>query len=411
MRRAVLAMTHSYPHGYIPIADAWQEACSKLAPPESKPLENATFDDRDAYDAKVRIVERLMRSALADGILPVFVKAKNGETERLIDREKWRAAALVPDNIPEAGTNTGLETDSRPAFLKVSDFQEWIRRTAPIDAVSVADEVEKHAIARQQKSRREFAERAFNKPDWSAYEVISWLAWRDPTLICEIPDHRNLQYFIWYPDQFFDEDSIVEIRDPNPHDTLLLALKTGQLSAIKDGTQLSREYWCGKEMKDLSQVHFWRENILALWPAGQALRSVLEVAYAASTGRWLDPRVEANAIAEASYRGRIKGSKADAADTPAGYDVTSPSNATSAHSSAAVRWASSNADETRCFKWLAKKMQAAPDRPETKVVLWPEAKEHFRGLSERGFNRVWIAAAAESGASKWSFQGRRSKRK
>ena len=72
-------MTHSYPHGYIPIADAWQEACSKLAPPESKPLENATFDDRDAYDAKVRIVERLMRSALADGILPVFVKAKNGK--------------------------------------------------------------------------------------------------------------------------------------------------------------------------------------------------------------------------------------------------------------------------------------------------------------------------------------------
>ena len=139
-------------------------------------------------------------------------------------------------------------------------------------------------------------------------------------------------------------------------------------------------------MKDLSQVHFWRENILALWPAGHALRSALEAAHAASTGRWLDPRVEANAIAEASYRGRIKGAKADAADTPAGYDVTSPSNATSAHSSAAVRWASSNADETRCFKWLLKKMQAAPDHPETKIVLWPEAKLTFR-TSNRLFSR------------------------
>jgi hypothetical protein len=402
VRRAVLAMTHSYPQGYIPIADAWQEACSKLAPPQSKPLDNATFDDHVAYDARVRIVERLMRNALVDGLLPVFVQTKNGETERLTDREQWRAAALVPDtaNIPEPVTTPGPETDGRPALLKVSDFQEWIRRAAPIDAVSVADEVEKDAIASQQKGGREFAERAFNKPDWSAYEAISWLAWRDPTLICEIPDHRNLEYFIWYPDQFFDGDSIVEIRDPNPHDTLLLALKAGRLSAIKDGTQLSRDYWCGKEMRDLSQVHFWRENILALWPAGHALRSALEAAYAASTGRWLD-----------QYRGRIKGSKADAADTPAGYDVTSPSNATSAHSPAAVRWASSNADETRCFKWLVKKMQVAPDRPETKIVLWPEAKEHFRGLSERGFNRVWIAAATESGASKWSFQGRRSKRK
>lgn len=197
-------MTHSDPQGYIPIADAWQEACSKLAPPESKPLDNATFDDCDAHDAKVRIVERLMRSALANGLLPVFVKAKNGETERLTDREQWRAAALVPDmaNIPEPVTNPGPETDSRSALLKISDFQEWIRRTAPIDAVSAVDEVEEHAIARQQKTRREFAERAFNKPDWSAYEVISWPAWRDPTLICEIPDHRNLQYFIWYPDQF-----------------------------------------------------------------------------------------------------------------------------------------------------------------------------------------------------------------
>ena len=151
---------------------------------------------------------------------------------------------------------------------------------------------------------------------------------------------------------------------------------------------------------------------MAVWPAIKDLRSALEVTSEASTGRWLDSRVEANAIAEASlYHRRIEGSKADAADEPAGYDATAPSNAISAHSPAAARWASSNADETRCFKWLVKKMQVAPDRPETKIVLWPEAKEHFRGLSERGFNRVWIAAAAESGASKWSFQGRRSRRK
>jgi hypothetical protein len=142
VRRAVLAMTHSYPQGYIPIADAWQEACSKLAPPQSKPLDNATFDDDVTYDARVRIVERLMRSALVDGLLPVFVQTKNGETERLTDREQWQAAALVPDmaNIPQPVTNPGPETDGRPALLKVSDFQEWIRRAAPIDAVSPRNE-------------------------------------------------------------------------------------------------------------------------------------------------------------------------------------------------------------------------------------------------------------------------------
>jgi hypothetical protein len=432
VRRAVLAMTHSYPQGYIPIADAWQEACSKLAPPESKPLDNATFDD-DAYDAKVRIVERLMRSALADGRLPVFVQTKNGETERLTDREQWRAAALVPDiaNIPEPVTNPGPETDGRPALLKVSDLQEWIRRlrvqdeiltneqpstpkAAPIDAASatslVADEVEKHAIAVQQWWR-EFVERAFNKPDWSQWEVFSWIAWRDPTQICAIQDDSTLRA---YRRHGLDRESSDEPVDDDSDFTLVDALKKGRLAAIRDGAELPREYWFGKAPRDLGpNVYFRREDVLAVWPAVKDLRSDLEAAYEASTGRWLDSRVEANAIAEASlYHRRIEGSKADAADEPAGYDATTtPSHAISAHSPAAARWASSNADETRCFRWLVKKMQAAPDRPETKIVLWPEAKEHFRGLSERGFNRVWIAAAAESGASKWSFQGRRSKRK
>jgi hypothetical protein len=424
-------MTHSYPQGYIPIADAWQEACSKLAPPESKPLDNTTFDDGVAHDAKVRIVERLMRSALADGLLPVFVQAKNGETERLTDREQWRAAALVPEiaNNPEPVTNPGPERDGRPALLKVTDLQEWIRRlrvqdetltneqpstskAAPIDAASAtslaADDGEKHAIAVQQWWR-EFVERTFNRPDWSQWEVFSWIAWRDRTQICAIQDDSTLRA---YRRHGLDRESTDEPVDDKSDFTLVDALKKGRLSAIRDGAELPREYWFGKAPRDLGpKVYFRREDVLAVWPAARDLRSAFEAAYEASTGRRLDSRVEANAIAEAAYHGRIEGAKANAADAPAGCDASTPSNAISAHSPAAARWASSNADETRCFKWLVKKMQAAPDRPETKIVLWPEAKEHFRGLSERGFNRVWIAAAAESGASKWSFQGRRSKRK
>jgi hypothetical protein len=334
-------MTHSYPQGYISIADAWQEACSKLAPPESKPLDNATFDDDVAYDAKVRIVERLMRSALADGLLPVFVQTKNGETERLTDRELWRAAALVPDtaNIPAPVTNPAPETDGRPALLKVSDLQEWIWRlrvqdevltneqpntpkAAPIDAASatslVAEEVEKHAIAVQQWWR-EFVERAFNKPDWSKWEVFSWIAWRDPTLICAIEDDSTLRA---YRRHGLDRESSDEPVDDDSDFTLVDALKKGRLPAIREGAELPREYWFGKAPRDLGpNVYFRREDVLAVRPAAKDLCSALEAAHEASTGRRPDSRVEANTIAEASYHGRIEGSKTDAAAAPAGCDA------------------------------------------------------------------------------------------
>ena len=149
----------------------------------------------------------------------------------------------------------------------------------------------------RQQELYELADRIFNKLDWSAGEVLSWIAWRDPTLICEIPDYRNLQFFIWYPDQYLDGDSAVEARDLNPHDALLLALKMGQLSAIKDGTKLPRDYWCGKDVKDLWQVHFWRENILELWPCDD-LRSEFDTTHESvrCQDKWLDNNAQNDAI-------------------------------------------------------------------------------------------------------------------
>jgi hypothetical protein len=114
--------------------------------------------------------------------------------------------------------------------------------------------------------------------------------------------------------------------------TLVDALKKGRLAAIRDGAELPREYWFGKAPRDLGpNVYFRREDVLAVWPPIKDLRSALEATYEASTGRWLDSRVEANAIVGPSYHGRIEGSKADAANAPAGCDATTPSNAISAH--------------------------------------------------------------------------------
>jgi hypothetical protein len=148
VRRGVLAMAHSCPEGFLPLADAFAQAlsalegCEELARLSGEAIINlnewerkpsaetvAAFLPVDKHDSALRRVERLMRNALADGQLHAFVKARNGRIECLIEREEWREEAFgVPgiDNIPHHITNPGPDTEGQPALLKISNFQEWL---------------------------------------------------------------------------------------------------------------------------------------------------------------------------------------------------------------------------------------------------------------------------------------------
>jgi hypothetical protein len=63
--------------------------------------------------------------------------------------------------------------------------------------------------------------------------------------------------------------------------------------------------------------------------------------------------------------------------------------------------------EFRCRLWLTELMKADPDKPRPKEGLRKEAKSRFPKLGNRGFDRAWAAAVAQSGADRWSAPGRR----
>jgi hypothetical protein len=82
-------------------------------------------------DLLERRVERRMRDALADAELHVFIKTRDHQIERLIEREGWRQEAFgIPrmDDIAEPVMNPGVDTDGQPVLIRIDDFHEWRTR-------------------------------------------------------------------------------------------------------------------------------------------------------------------------------------------------------------------------------------------------------------------------------------------
>lgn len=63
--------------------------------------------------------------------------------------------------------------------------------------------------------------------------------------------------------------------------------------------------------------------------------------------------------------------------------------------------------EYRCRAWLTDLMKTNPYKPRPKQALREEAKKRFPNLGNRGFDRAWAAAVAQSGADRWSAPGPR----
>jgi hypothetical protein len=116
------------------------------------------------------------------------------------------------------------------------------------------------ALAADERSRamwRDYAQREFDKPEWTEWRVYSWLAYRTPSLICKIEKRDDLHVARHY--------STLPMRDATPEMTLLRALQEGKLRAFRDGAVLKRKHWRGKEPEQVRGVFFRRKDVLALW--------------------------------------------------------------------------------------------------------------------------------------------------
>jgi hypothetical protein len=131
-------MAHTCPERYMPLAEAFEEALSVLEHRDSllQLITEAKIEDESDQlfinlDVLGRRVERLMRDALADGLLQTFVRTTNNRIERLVEREEWRQEAFgIPDidSVADPIVSPGVDTDGRPVLVRVDDFRKWLTR-------------------------------------------------------------------------------------------------------------------------------------------------------------------------------------------------------------------------------------------------------------------------------------------
>ena len=158
-------MTHICLKEFIPLADAFEEAvqASRLCIAAIRSIDSAATEpavdkpvaenegsselppgfvlDQTArepnsfekYDQAARQIEMSMREAITDGTLPVFNLTPSGLIVQL-ERDRWRQMSFgVPgfEYVPHHLTSPGPDTGGYIAYLRKSDFYEWLSKCNP----------------------------------------------------------------------------------------------------------------------------------------------------------------------------------------------------------------------------------------------------------------------------------------
>lgn len=108
------------------------------------------------------------------------------------------------------------------------------------------------------------AQSLYEAPVWGLLSTISWIGFRTNGHLTAISSRDSLRGLKIYP-TLAPAPAMVDI---TPDRTLLEAIQTGILQAVKDGELLPSEAWFGKDIWDHGEVYFRREAVLKLWPSG-----------------------------------------------------------------------------------------------------------------------------------------------
>ena len=111
------------------------------------------------------------------------------------------------------------------------------------------------------------AEYEFQNLDWSLGNVLSWIAFRDPLLICKFESRRNLaakRLYDFPRSGPLGRPMVVPLADR----ILLDALKEGPMTAIRAGAEIPSAFWFGKQTLDLKMdLRLRRAEVISRWPA------------------------------------------------------------------------------------------------------------------------------------------------
>jgi hypothetical protein len=230
-------------------------------------------------------LHRALRNALAAGELQGLILGKNGERLTLCSSD-WALRPKDDDNpgflddyvFPGAAYHHGPDTTlgtgkHRRVFIQRTEFDAWLKSkwpnaepqssargaSAPVletthSPLTNRDDIRKDVEKSFAQFRRFESERVIAKPDWSVWNVLSWIAFRDLALLCEIANEDELMQLCEHP----------SLKEAAPEAILLCALARDELQAFRDGEELPDSYWIGKAEVD-RDIWFKKDSVQNRW--------------------------------------------------------------------------------------------------------------------------------------------------
>jgi len=218
----------------------------------------ALWDLRASPQILTRIF-RLPHSALVD------------QTCSLLNLEDEPFRRVVSGEVPPSyGIIVGLAA-SHDGKLQ-SDLFALLMERRPED--EEAETIVRHAIEEwaqtaSRELKRQHAERTFADPYWRAGAVLSWIAYRDPKLICQFEARKD-----WGAAKLYNHSG-PEWKVDKPDFELIRALQDDRLRASRQKSdelpvELPPIFWARKVVRDLFAIDpdFRRADVLELWRDG-----------------------------------------------------------------------------------------------------------------------------------------------
>ena len=99
---------------------------------------------------------------------------------------------------------------------------------------------------------------AWIEPFWTAWHVLSWIAFRDKDRLCRIENSSDFRQANWY--------SQPPIAEQKPHDVLRAALRRDEVTALgTDGAAIPSAKWAFVDKVWKQECIFRRNDILRIW--------------------------------------------------------------------------------------------------------------------------------------------------
>ena len=232
-----------------PLAESDGTGAAKKKSWELKPLDPPTVGDVDAvvdeeagfmlppFIVPGHAAREDLWANLRSGRLPAQGK-RRGTSERIdILMSDWTDLDWLADLTASADT-VGDRMENAPKYDDVSVSGQRVREIWP--------------------PLEELPSEEYDREDWSVDHAILWIAYRNPALF---------HFFGLRNPRAQTQFSAAKRQDSAPKKTLLKALKTGRLRAIRNGRELPTEFWFGKSLSEAPHIYFRRSDVLGEWQA------------------------------------------------------------------------------------------------------------------------------------------------